>query len=373
MDAILDNPETENSGTVDGASGSDVSVEEPMPGEGTEEAVILAGQDLSYEPAYSILEEAMRGTAAQFVGRECVREAQEPDWTVIADDVSKMLERSNDLYLLVIYTTASLASEGLAGAAKGFARLRRSIAQDWQNMWPELDMDESPQERYVAHRNLLQNLCNPVFSPDDPYHFLQRLSRAPLCASPRIGAFSMEQIQAAESGEPGAPGMGEIEAAFQDTPLPLLKTNLEAAKEALENVKVIIARCQEVIGIELAPSLNPLQNALSDAVKLLQRFMPNPAMGEGNDAATGGELPDNGQNARASKIETVTIHSRNEATVALDKIIEYYRSHEPASPVPLLLQRARRLIDSDFLSIVEDLHPDALSQIQLIIQGKNKD
>ena len=50
----------------------------------------------------------------------------------------------------------------------------------------------------------------------------------------------------------------------------------------------------------------------------------------------------------------------------LDVLCEYYKQNEPSSPVPLLLQRARRLVSMDFEGIVRDIAPDALGQVKLI-------
>jgi type VI secretion system protein ImpA len=52
--------------------------------------------------------------------------------------------------------------------------------------------------------------------------------------------------------------------------------------------------------------------------------------------------------------------------VTLDKIIDYYRANEPSSPVPLLLQRAKRLVSVGFIDILRDIAPDALAQAEMV-------
>jgi len=66
-----------------------------------------------------------------------------------------------------------------------------------------------------------------------------------------------------------------------------------------------------------------------------------------------------------------TIQTRGDVMKALDLICDYYRSNEPSSPVPLIIQRAQRLVDKDFMTIMTDLTPDAISQLQ-VITGKPK-
>jgi len=59
-----------------------------------------------------------------------------------------------------------------------------------------------------------------------------------------------------------------------------------------------------------------------------------------------------------------SVNSREQALQALDLAIAYFRTAEPSSPVPLLLQRAKRLATMDFLEIVKDLASDGLSQVR---------
>jgi type VI secretion system protein ImpA len=60
---------------------------------------------------------------------------------------------------------------------------------------------------------------------------------------------------------------------------------------------------------------------------------------------------------------TGDISSREDVVRAIDKICEYSARHEPSSPLPLLLRRAKRLANKSFLDIVRDLSPDALQQV----------
>jgi type VI secretion system protein ImpA len=64
-----------------------------------------------------------------------------------------------------------------------------------------------------------------------------------------------------------------------------------------------------------------------------------------------------------------TINSRQDVTRILDQICLYYEKNEPASPVPLLLKRAARLVDKDFFEIIQDVAPESVDQIQKLIGG----
>ena len=56
------------------------------------------------------------------------------------------------------------------------------------------------------------------------------------------------------------------------------------------------------------------------------------------------------------------IRNREDCVKALDLVADYFRKQERSSPVPLLLDRTKRLMTKDFLEIMQDLAPDGVSQ-----------
>ncbi len=44
----------------------------------------------------------------------------------------------------------------------------------------------------------------------------------------------------------------------------------------------------------------------------------------------------------------------------------YFRMNEPSSPMPMLLQRAKRLVTMDFMEILRDLTPGGVPQAEVI-------
>ena len=53
-----------------------------------------------------------------------------------------------------------------------------------------------------------------------------------------------------------------------------------------------------------------------------------------------------------------------EVMACLDRIIEFYDRTEPASPVPFLARRMRRMVPMDFLELMEDLAPSGLKEFR---------
>jgi type VI secretion system protein ImpA len=56
------------------------------------------------------------------------------------------------------------------------------------------------------------------------------------------------------------------------------------------------------------------------------------------------------------------VRNRQDATRALDAVAEFFRTHEPSSPIPLLIERTKRLVSKTFLEVLEELAPEALAQ-----------
>ena len=67
------------------------------------------------------------------------------------------------------------------------------------------------------------------------------------------------------------------------------------------------------------------------------------------------------------------ISSRQDVIRLLDQICVYYDQNEPASPVPLLLKRAKRLVEKNFFEIMQDVAPESVAQIQKLIGGAKED
>jgi type VI secretion system protein ImpA len=60
------------------------------------------------------------------------------------------------------------------------------------------------------------------------------------------------------------------------------------------------------------------------------------------------------------------LNSREDALHALELAAAYFRTNEPSSPLPLLIDRAKRLAPLPFLEILRDLAPDGLAQAQTV-------
>jgi type VI secretion system protein ImpA len=62
-----------------------------------------------------------------------------------------------------------------------------------------------------------------------------------------------------------------------------------------------------------------------------------------------------------------SIESRNDALRAIDMVCEYLERTEPTNPAQLLLRRARRLVNKNFVELVRELAPESLNEVARVM------
>ncbi|MGY8752154.1 MAG: type VI secretion system protein TssA, partial [Fidelibacterota bacterium] len=60
------------------------------------------------------------------------------------------------------------------------------------------------------------------------------------------------------------------------------------------------------------------------------------------------------------------IRSIADVKKTLDQVITYYEKNEPSSPVPVLIKRAKRLVGADFVSIIKDIAPNGMDNVEIV-------
>src|SRR5258705_10706090 len=108
-------------------------------------------------------------------------------------------------------------------------------------------------------------------------------------------------------------------------------------------------------GRDAAPSLDPLSSQLTKIDRVLRAQLA--LRGDGEPESGGGDSGEQGGPAISG-----VVRSRQDAIRALDAVSAYFRQQEPSSPVPMLLDRAKRLVSKSFLEVLADIAPEALGQ-----------
>ncbi len=54
----------------------------------------------------------------------------------------------------------------------------------------------------------------------------------------------------------------------------------------------------------------------------------------------------------------------------LDILCQYLEKNEPTNPVQILLRRAQRMMQMDFLELLRDMAPDGLDQAEKVVGAR---
>lgn len=319
------------------------------------------GEDLSYDAALSALwPEGLRGKAeTQF------SPAEEPNWKEVRTTCLELFGKSKDLRAGVALCLAELKTDGLAAFREALTVMKGLVGEYWEPVYPRLTADDGndPTERM----NIVSAMTTPVGTFNDPVRFLERLRSAPLAVSLKMGKVTKADIEASKAGGTGAegkapPSAAQIDAAFRDTKPGELETISKAVGDSIALVKEIDGLLKDKVGFDKAPDFRPLITELNEISGCFAPYVSGvTAAGEASAAGTA----EGGSAAVGARIAPAgDIQSREDVVRMLDKICEYYKKSEPSSPVPGLLERAKRLAKMDFMEAINDLSPDAISRMR---------
>ena len=283
--------------------------------------------------------------------KEAAKARPPVEWDRIRADALEGLSKSKDLRLLAYLGTALLRTDGLPAFSHVLTTASQWLEAYWPNVYPVLDEDA------IARRNALNCFADPMAVVD-------RVWRLPLVASRQHGRFSLRDIERSRGLASGPndkeprPDEAAILSAFKELPLEELTTldkSVTAASAALTNID---ARMRSEGGPDVAPDFGPLVTQLAKLNRVCrdQLALRAPA-GGGADAGQGSE----GGGTVQVAFNGGAIGSRQDAVRALDAVAEYFRRNEPSSPIPLFVERAKRLVAKDFLEVLADIAPDALA------------
>lgn len=315
----------------------------------------VSGENLEYDPLFTDLELVAQPGEERQEG-DTILPAEDPEWPEVIRKASDVLAVSHDLRAAVYYAQAVLVTEGLGGFAKVVEYIQGCLDQHWDTCHPQLDEDDGDPTMRI---NAVQGLAGAD-------QVVRSLRRAGLTNSRMFGKMSLRDMEIAEGVIPVPEGMEEvpdtaaISAALQDSDQEELSQILAAAINARDGVKAI----DDLFG-EKTPGQGPTFDNLTQTLNgIIKRLSEAVGGGEvvAEEGAEDGAAPQSGGSAPISG----AVNTQADVLAAIDKIIGYYARTEPSSPVPILLERAKKLVGADFMAIMENMAPDGVANVKLI-------
>ncbi len=267
------------------------------------------------------------------------------EWGRIRTDALDALGKSKDLRLLAYLATALLRTDGLMAFTQTLTTASTWLETYWPQVYPPLDEDA------IARRNALNCFADPMAVVD-------RVWRLPLVSSRQHGRYSLRDIEISRGQ--ATPGPLEAKAdeaairmAFTEVPLDEITGLDRSLTDGTAALNAIDAKMRSEGGPEVAPDFGPL---LTHFAKLA-RIYKDELSSRSPDGAVGGESQ---SGAAAAGFTGGVINSRQDAIRALDAVADYFRRNEPSSPIPMFVERSKRLVAKDFLEVLADIAPEAL-------------
>jgi type VI secretion system protein ImpA len=275
----------------------------------------------------------------------------EPNWRSIRSQASAALATSKDLRVLAYWSAAVLHLEGWPGLSAGLRIAASWLEESFGAVYPRPDGQD-----IILRKNSLAYFADRVA-------FLDAARRTPLVRSKQFGSVSLRELAVANGELPAVDGeqvptSDTLSAIFTAAPLDELLAIQQAIDVSAGSLVQISDAMRAFGGSDAVPALGSLEKLVSQAKEVVETHFATRASdstpdGGGDTSAAGGGV---GHSPPGN------IRTRDDAIRSLDAVSAFFRDKEPSSPVPLLVERAKRLIGKNFLQVLEEVVPAALAQ-----------
>jgi type VI secretion system protein ImpA len=308
-----------------------------------------------------------QGTPERFDGQSTIP-AEPPEWRAVKKQAIEYLSKTRDLKLISVLAQSVLNTEGLFKFEQCLNGLAQQVKTHWHEIFPALDEDDGdPLERISA----LGHLCDKDF-------VINIIRQLPIANSKVLGNVTLQKIDRAVSPG-GAKNEGDLElpqiiGIFKESDTEQNTATYTVVNQCLTHLseinKAFIEQAGNEYNVNFDATIEVLTN-LSNSLKKYGdlRLEVVTETDEGSDASdseqqSSDSASTNTATSTSFSAANMKLTSRNEVEQCFSLILSYYSECEPSSPVPILVSRAKRLVNSDFLDIVRDIFPDALDQVQ---------
>ena len=357
-----------------------------------------SGESLRNDPRFHEIERLMEPviSVSRNERNEPVSEIVAPiEWGEVLRRADELRGSGRDLRLLVIVARAMANERGLAGLADGLSLVARSVETHWDTLHPEMREGSDPLAAARPRINAVMQLKNPKGVLGDLRRHVffsvrglgaitgRDLERGTLDAR-TVLAESPPGLDAARQAEIASAQEQLIErvrkactAQSEQAPADLADL-AEEARGAVAALDTLEAALAARVGVPVTLAHTSEESIAASLRHFLTRVLatvtrPTAGAGEAAAATESGEPGAAGSPASTAGAAGSApgprglpdrLASREEVTKCLDLIISFYDRTEPASPIPHIARRLRRMVPMDFLALMEDVAPAGLKEFR---------
>lgn len=310
-----------------------------------------AGKNYELDQKFAELETAALSTSEQQYG-DTVIPAKEPDWRHVLSCAMDLSKVTKDLRVFFLLTRALTKIYGLEGLLYGVQSLHTVCWGFWKELHPRMDLDGvfDPQLRFS------------ILSDFGDMGTLVADMRSCILFTSHLGDISVKDAEKIlDTGAVDIEGVSvsikQITPIIEEQKKSDHKNILQAPLKILDALRGIQKICVDGWGVDFEPNFNNLTRPLEKLVRLMDE--------EDVVSITPGEEGSGGTPLASGFLKN--IQSRQDAVRHLEQVCKYLEDYEPTSPAPLLIKRAIKVMDMNFIDIVKNMAPDGLNQAIFIL------
>lgn len=312
-----------------------------------------AGEDLSYDAERQTIELRFDTSISDDEGESDV------NWRETIDLIVAQSARTKDVWLPVYLCRAGARAGLIEVVETGAQYLGGLLERYWDSLHPGLD-----EYGFQGRKGPCEGLTRIG-------EFIGPLRRIPLILHPRLGQFSGSDLERFRDRAESEDDYGLFRAALND----LGEEPLFEVMSRIENIVQGIQRADAVLTAnavdDTGTNFRPTYDALESLRRAVAHFTSAPVEEEASPGGADEGARSAGSAAGGAGLKGA-VESRDDVIRALDAIGDYYRRREPGSPVPFALARAREWVNSDFLSVMQDIAPAGMDEVRRILMPTPK-
>jgi type VI secretion system protein ImpA len=311
------------------------------------------GLDLEYDNEFLELNKAAQGKPETQFGP-----GEPPNWRNVREMSAALLDKTRDLRVALLWVRAVVNLAGFSALPSGLRLLEGLLSNFWEHLHPVPDPDDGDP---YARGNALAIL-------PEAEGLLGDLRQSVLFDIRGLGEL---RLRAIEVGLGQLPPKADENVLTRDQLSQMIASAVTQApglydqvNAALSRLSALTALFNQRFGAANATDLRPLVNLVKGVQGLLPTAGTHVADESGGSAAEGAVV--SGAAVGAARLMG-NVQSRDDAIRAIDMICEYLDRSEPTNPAQLLLRRARRVINQNFLQLMKELAPEALNEVARVM------
>lgn len=322
-----------------------------------------SGENLEYDVPFLDLEREAAGKEERYSGVELIP-AEDPNWKSVRSMATALLARTKDLRVAVHFARADAAVDGLDGLVSGLALVRGLLDRFWDDVHPRLDPDDGNDPYFRV--NAVANLAGERGLP-------RILRRTNLVEARSLGRFTFRDLDIAEERmspreDETPPSLELLKAALREAGSDYVSARIRLLNTAKDHLDGIDSLFRERAGGS-APDLDALTSLVNHGIAFMNGGVAQRQIvtSEASENSTRDTQSSTAHNAPVSSVHgSEPLRTRADAKRMLDDVCKFLEATEPSNPAPLLIRRAQRLIDRNFIDIIQDLAPEAFAQIETL-------